>query len=264
MINSLLRRFVAFSVWSGSHGRRRPCNHNSNTPDRLPSTHLDFTFARILNRLQTFSGVSQRPRGQYARKVLTFSPLRQFAMNSSSEMTLEKKRLLSMAIAVAVSVAFPAHAAELIQPRQLIVDASLPEAQSKAQILAARRYDTFWNTGEEQLAADALTPDFMDRTLPPGRAQGVQGPLAASKFVRTAIPDLSCEIEQMIVAGDRVVTHLHFHGHFTGRFKQAQGKGEVIDFIATDIYRVANGRIAENWHLEDNLALLQQLGQIAK
>ena len=185
-------------------------------------------------------------------------------MNASSEVTATKKRLLAMTIAVAASVVLPAHATELAQPRQLIVDASLPEAQREAQILAARRYDTFWNNGEEQLATDALAPDFMDRTLPPGRVQGVQGPLAASKFVRTAIPDLTCEIEQMMVAGDHVVTHLHFRGHFTGRFKEVQGKGEVIDFIATDIYRIANGRIAENWHLEDNLTLLQQLGQVAK
>ncbi len=185
-------------------------------------------------------------------------------MKTRSDMTAITARLLSIAIAVAASVVLPAHAAELVQPRQLIVDASLPEAQREAQILAARRYNSFWNNGDEQLATDALAPDFMDRTLPPGRAQGIAGPLAASKFVRAAIPDLTCEIEQMIVAGDRVVTHLHFRGHFTGRFKDAQGKGEVIDFIATDIYRIANGRIAENWHLEDNLTLLQQLGLVAK
>jgi len=41
-------------------------------------------------------------------------------------------------------------------------------------------------------------------------------------------------------------------------------KGETIDFIATDIYRIADGRIAENWHIEDNLTLFQQLGLIAK
>ena len=185
-------------------------------------------------------------------------------MNASPEITATKMRLLSIAIAVTASVALPAHAGELVQPNQLIVDTSLPEAQREAQILAARRYDSFWNNGDEQLATDALAPDFVDRTLPAGRAQGIAGPLAASKFVRAAIPDLACEIEQMIVAGDRVVTHLHFRGHFTGSFKDGQGKGEVIDFIATDIYRIANGRIAENWHLEDNLTLLQQLGLVAR
>src|SRR5207249_7936854 len=77
-------------------------------------------------------------------------------------------------------------------------------------------------------------------------------------MMHAAIPDSRCEIEQMIVAGDRVVVHLHFRGHFTGRFKQTQGQGQAIDFVATDIYRIANGRIADNWHIEDNLTLMQQ------
>ena len=109
-----------------------------------------------------------------------------------------------------------------------------------------------------------LAPDFTDRTLPVGRAQGIAGPLAASQMMRAAVPDLRCDIEQMVVAGDRVVVHLRFRGHFTGLFKQTQGQGQVIDFIATDIYRIANARIADNWHIEDNLTLLQQLGVVAK
>ena len=43
-----------------------------------------------------------------------------------------------------------------------------------------------------------------------------------------------------------------------------KGQGQPIDFIATDIYRIANGKIAENWHLEDNLTLLQQVGIVGK
>jgi predicted ester cyclase len=175
-------------------------------------------------------------------------------------------RLLAMTTAIVVTTApFPLAASlELVEPETLIVDAGLPKAQADTQILAARRYDTFWSTGEEALATEALARDFMDRRLPAGRAQGVPGPLAASKFVRAATPDLSCAVEQMIVAGYRVVVHLHFRGHFTGRFKERDGKGESIDFVATDIYRIANGRIAENWHIEDNLMLFQQLGLVAK
>jgi predicted ester cyclase len=77
-------------------------------------------------------------------------------------------------------------------------------------------------------------------------------------------PDLSCAIEQMIVAGDRVVVHLRFRGHFTRHFGQNQGHGQTINFIATDIYRIADGHIAENWHIEDNLTLQQQLGLIGE
>lgn len=156
-----------------------------------------------------------------------------------------------------------AHAeSPLLQPRSLIVDGSLPKAQAEAQILAARRYDTFWSTGDEALAQAALAEGFIDRTLPPGRAQGPEGPRAVSKLMRAAVPDLRCDIEQMLVVGDRVVTHLHFRGHFTGRFKDAQGRGQAIDFIATDIYRIADGRITDNWHLEDNLTLMEQMGLV--
>jgi predicted ester cyclase len=152
----------------------------------------------------------------------------------------------------------------LIEPLTLVVDRSMPRALVKSEVIAARRYDTFWNTRDEALARAALAPNFIDNTLPIGRPQGLAGPLAASKLVRAAIPDVSCEIEQMIVAGDRVVAHLRFRGHFTGRFGQIQGHGQTINFIATDIYRIADGRIAENWHIEDNLTLQRQLGLIGE
>jgi predicted ester cyclase len=174
-----------------------------------------------------------------------------------------KLRTLALALVVMIASTFAADTA-LIEPHSLIVDRSLSKAQVKSQVIAARRYDTFWNTGDEALARAALAPNFVDDTLPTGRAQGPAGPLAASKLVRAAIPDVSCEIEQMIVVSDRVVAHLHFRGHFTGHFRQIQGHGQTINFIATDIYRIADGRIVENWHIEDNLTLQQQLGLIGE
>ncbi|AYQ90346.1 MAG: ester cyclase [Burkholderia gladioli] len=175
--------------------------------------------------------------------------------------------LAAAALALMATFASPAIAApngddQLVQPKQLIVDHSLPPQQLAAQIRAARLYDTFWTTGDEAQAREALAPDFMDRTLPPGRPQGLAGPLAASKGFHAAVPDVHAEVEQMIVAGDRVITHLRFRGHFSGSFQGVQGKGQPVDFIATDIYRIRDGRIAENWHLEDNLTFLQQLGVV--
>ncbi|MFM0474025.1 ester cyclase [Paraburkholderia strydomiana] len=152
----------------------------------------------------------------------------------------------------------------LVKPQTLIVDHTLPKKQLNAQIRAARTYDTFWTTGDEAQARAALAENFTDRTLPPGRPQGIAGPLAASSAFHAAVPDVKASVEQMIVAGDRVVTHLHFTGHFTGTFNGTQGKGQTVDFIATDIYRIRDGKITDNWHLEDNLTFLQQLGVVAK
>jgi predicted ester cyclase len=125
---------------------------------------------------------------------------------------------------------------------------------------AARAYAAFWNSGDEALAHAALTPTFEDRTLPSGRPQGVEGVLAASRNFRAAVPDLRVELLGLIVAGEYAVVRYRFTGRFTGRFGEHSGAGQQVSFIAIDIYRVADGRIAENWHLEDNLTLLRQLG----
>jgi predicted ester cyclase len=200
-----------------------------------------------------------------------FGVIAQDIQTGSGKKVQAEARFFTLMAATAIAVMFSApviytFAADtpLLEPHSLIVDRSLRREQAEAQIIAARRYDTFWNNGDEALARAALAPNFVDNTLPAGRPQGVAGPLAASKLMRAAIPDMRCEIEQMIVAGDRVVAHLRFRGHFAGHFGQIQGQGQTINFIATDIYRVADERVAENWHIEDNLTLQQQLGVIPK
>jgi len=40
----------------------------------------------------------------------------------------------------------------LIEPHSLIVGGRVPKAEVDIQIIAARRYDTFWNTGDDALA----------------------------------------------------------------------------------------------------------------
>lgn len=151
---------------------------------------------------------------------------------------------------------------ERVQPKQLIVDKSLPQMQLKTNEAVAREYATFWNTGNETLARDALAANFVDKTPPEGRKQGPEGAILASRAFRTAVPDLRCDVEQMIISGDRVVSHLHFYGTFTGTFGRLKGKGQKIDFIATDIYEIRDGKIAANWHIEDNLTLMKQLGAL--
>lgn len=151
---------------------------------------------------------------------------------------------------------------EWLQPKQLIVDKSLPQAQLRANEAVAREYASFWNTGNEALAHDALAVKFIDKTPPEGRRQGPEGAILASRTFRTAVPDLRCDVEQMIISGNRVVSHLHFWGTFTGTFGKLKGKGQRIDFIATDIYEVNDGKIVANWHIEDNLTLMKQLGAL--
>jgi predicted ester cyclase len=177
-------------------------------------------------------------------------------------MLLSQSFARSLCLIVVFATAAVASAEETLPTPRSIIFATEQEQAAQQVILAARKCAAFWNTGEERYAEAALAQNFVDRTLPSGRPQGIKGVLEASKNFRAAIPDLKAEIEELLVVNDRAVVRYTFKGHFTGRFKDLKGDGRAISFRAVDIYRVQNGQISDNWHLEDNLSLMQQLGVV--
>lgn len=148
------------------------------------------------------------------------------------------------------------------KPELLIVAADIPVSQRDAMLHAALEFYRFWATDEERLLPLAISPRFIDHTLPKGRPQGPTGPAAAGKGFHAAVPDLQVSVTQQLLVADRVISHLRLSGHFTGAFANVQGHGQPIDFVATDIVRVQDGLITDNWHIEDNLTFLQQIGLV--
>jgi len=147
-----------------------------------------------------------------------------------------------------------------VQVDDVVVAASISATQASLILRATKAFYQFWNTGDEALLKIAIAPTFVDHTLPAGRPQGPQGPAFASEHFRAAVPDLSVEVRKMILAGDYVTVHMEFKGHFTGSFGRIKGKGQPINFIATDLLKLTDGRITDNWHIEDNLTLLSKMG----
>lgn len=134
-----------------------------------------------------------------------------------------------------------------------------PTAQALADLAAV--YYGFWNNGSSALFEATISPAYIDRTLPPGRAQGPQGLADAGAAFFQAFPDGRVHVLQQMLVGDRIVSHLRVTGRFTGLRRGVQGEGQAIDYLATDIMRVADSRIVENWHVEDHEALRHQLGK---
>jgi predicted ester cyclase len=167
---------------------------------------------------------------------------------------------LGVLASLVLSLSAAPSAADCVKIDDLVVAAAIPDAQREATLKVVRAFYEFWNTGDEAMLKQAIAETFTDHTLPPGRPQGPQGPAFASRQFRTAVPDLKVAVEKIVVAGDYVTVHMKFTGAFTGRFGQTQGKGQPIAFVATDLVKVENGRITDNWHIEDNLTLLQQMG----
>jgi hypothetical protein len=141
------------------------------------------------------------------------------------KLTIYPSRLAALMLLSVASAAFSPP--ELVKPHELIAENNLLSAREAALETVARRYATFWNTGDEALAREALADNFVDKTPPEAANRDRK---AHFWLLAPSVPPsrICCEVEQMIVAGDRVVSHLHFRGHFTGTFGKLKGKASRL------------------------------------
>ena len=165
------------------------------------------------------------------------------------------------AVAIGISTSASAFAAASLKIDDIVHSPKPSRAEALAEN-AARHFYTFWNTGDEADLKQAISPSFADHTLPDGRPQGPDGPAFASNNFRAAVPDLSVEIRKMVFSGDYATVHMVFRGHFSGTFGTIKGSGQLIEFSATDLLKVTKGKVTDNWHIEDNLTLLKQMGLV--
>ena len=89
------------------------------------------------------------------------------------------------------------------------------------------------------------------------------GEIAKQAFetFRSAFPDWREDIEELVAEGDTVVGHFRCSGTHLGKFMGIPPTGKRIERI-DEIYflKFSDGKIADAWGLEDNLARLRQLG----
>ncbi len=112
-------------------------------------------------------------------------------------------------------------------------------------------------------------PDSLDEVYAPNVVwhnpdQEVQGIEEAKQFVsmfKTAFPDMSATVEDVIAEGDKVVTRVTLRGTHQGE-SEAFGPptGRQVEGEGITIQRIEGGKIVEEWNSYDNLSLLQQLG----
>jgi steroid delta-isomerase-like uncharacterized protein len=125
-----------------------------------------------------------------------------------------------------------------------------------------RRLFDLVNANDPDGMVELVTDDFVVHTSIPNIAPGRAGFRAFMDVYYGAFPEQNVVVNQMIGEGDRVVVHHTHHLTQNGPFAglPPTGKQAVIDGI--EIFRVAGGKIAEMWHQDDLLSLLQQLGAI--
>jgi steroid delta-isomerase-like uncharacterized protein len=77
---------------------------------------------------------------------------------------------------------------------------------------------------------------------------------------RSAIADMHQIIEDMVAEDDKVACRWSGRGTHQGELMGIAATGKAITITGIVIYRIANGKIQEEWDYSDTLGLMQQLG----
>jgi steroid delta-isomerase-like uncharacterized protein len=127
-----------------------------------------------------------------------------------------------------------------------------------------RRYiEVGWSTGDMSAVEDAIDPSY--RRHQPNMVMPVESEKDLEQLIgmyRAGVPDLDIRIQHIVGEGDWVVTRVICKGTHTGELAGIPPTGKSLEFTASDIFQMADGKVIESWHNVDDFGLLQQLGVI--
>jgi steroid delta-isomerase-like uncharacterized protein len=130
--------------------------------------------------------------------------------------------------------------------------------------LVRRFWEEVFNQKHLERADAYVAQDYLDHGAVPGQGPGLEG----AKRMRwamyfAAIPDLHATIDDMVAEGDKLSVRFTVTGTHVGELMGVPPTGKHFDVGAMCIYRIAEGKIAEQWEQIDMLGLMRQLGAIA-
>jgi len=134
-------------------------------------------------------------------------------------------------------------------------------ADNKALIL--RLIDEVLSKGNLAAADQLLDANFVLH-LPgsPEPIRGVEGLKRVAENFHAGFPDRRVIVEDVISEGDKLAVRVTQKGTHKGVFQGIAPTGRQVSVTGIAIFRIVNGRIAEEWLSSDRLGLLQQLGAV--
>jgi len=130
---------------------------------------------------------------------------------------------------------------------------------------ASRRLiEESFNQGNFALADELVAPDAVDHDpATPAQMRGLRGPEVVKRtagMYRAAFPDVRIIVDDVIVAGDKVVLRWHSEGTHRGELAGLAPTGVRGSVTGISIDQWKDGKVVETWTEWDNLGLARQLG----
>lgn len=117
--------------------------------------------------------------------------------------------------------------------------------------------------GSMKAIEELISPDLVDhQDYGPGFPPGRPGVKALESTLKTAIPDMSSVIQEIVAVDDQTWARVRSTGKFTGPYLGVPPSGRPIDIVVVESVRWKDGVITEHWGVADRLTLLYQMGLI--
>jgi predicted ester cyclase len=124
-----------------------------------------------------------------------------------------------------------------------------------------RIYDEVFSQGALDVVDEVVSPDAIDHSPPPFPVDDVrEGLKEFTRLLRTAFPDVRVVINDMVAEDGKVAVYFTVQGTHEGDFMGIPATGARVSFECFDLIRVADGVCTEHWGVQDNAALMLQLG----
>jgi steroid delta-isomerase-like uncharacterized protein len=117
-------------------------------------------------------------------------------------------------------------------------------------------------TGDELAMGELLSPDYVMHVRGRGDVVGLEACLNHFAAYREAIPDQHWTVEDQIAEGDKVVVLWTLRGTHAGELMGIPPTGRQVTMTGISVFRIAGGKLVEDWVQSDTLGLFQQLGAV--
>jgi steroid delta-isomerase-like uncharacterized protein len=129
------------------------------------------------------------------------------------------------------------------------------------ELLARRFFEELCNARNAAVADEIVAADYVAHGPQAPPAEGPRGVTARVAVYQDAL-DGHWDVQEITSAGDRVVVRWTGRGTHVGELMGVPPTGAPIAVDAITIFRLAGGKIAEEWTVWDALGLLQQIGAV--
>jgi len=134
--------------------------------------------------------------------------------------------------------------------------ASSLQEQNKA--VAKSAFEEILSNGHFELADQLYARDFVNHGV--RHDASLEEDQAALKGWHQAFSDVVVEPRKLIAEGDLVTVYWVARGTNTGTGNGLPATGKKVELAGITIWRIADGKIKEEWSAFDQLSMMRQLG----